>query len=76
MSSGLLVSRKMKLELYHKFLISRNYEDAIINYAFYRSEYSTVNYDGVFIKNSALTYHPYPLRNADDFFLPRVRNDF
>ena len=27
MSSGLLVSRKMKLELYHKFLISRNYED-------------------------------------------------
>ena len=40
-------------------------------------KYSTVNYDGVFRKkNSALTDHPYPLRNADDFFLPRVRNDF
>ena len=40
-------------------------------------KFSTVNYDGVFFfKNSALTDHPYPLRNADDFFLPRVRNDF
>ena len=39
-------------------------------------KYSTVNYDGFFLKNSALTDHPYPLRNADDFFLPRVRNDF
>ena len=40
-------------------------------------KYSTVNYDGFFIiKNSALTDHPYPLRNADDIFLPRVRNDF
>ena len=28
MSSGLLVSRKMKLELHHKCKISRNYEDA------------------------------------------------
>ena len=39
-------------------------------------KYSTVNCDSVFIKNSALTDHPYPLKNADDFFLPRVRNDF
>ena len=41
MSSGLLVSRKMKLELYHKFLISRNYEDES-KYKNYRNLYNKV----------------------------------
>ena len=37
----LLVSRKMKLELYHKFLISRNYEEES-KYKNYRNLYNKV----------------------------------
>ena len=71
--SSVSLSRDTDGNTWHPDLII---QQQLLNMHSIDQKYSTVNYDGVFIKNSALTDYPYPLRNADDFFLPRVRNDF
>ena len=39
-------------------------------------EYIKVNFSDIFVKSSEILAHNYPLRNASDYHVPRVKSEF